>query len=171
MAKHPIPTPEILRQLLDYRPETGKLFWREREGNARWNTGYAGKEALTATNSHGYLHGQVMKNFAFAHRVAWAIIYGVYPSGCIDHIDGDPANNRIDNLRDVPSKINSRNGKKRSDNSSGVTGVRKRGAKWLAYIRIDYKRVDLGSFDSLEAAVSARKRAEEDGDFHRNHGR
>lgn len=46
MAKHPIPTPEILRQLLDYRPETGKLFWREREGNARWNTGYAGKEAL-----------------------------------------------------------------------------------------------------------------------------
>ncbi|MBQ2960400.1 MAG: hypothetical protein IJE09_04165 [Oscillospiraceae bacterium] len=58
------------------------------------------------------------------------------------------------------------NGKKaeskarRNDNKSGCTGVYKRRDKWLAKITYQKKTYLLGSFDKLEDAVSARKRAE-----------
>lgn len=42
---------------------------------------------------------------------------------CIDHLDGNRSNNHVDNLRIIPRKLNSRNMKKMSSNSSGVTGV------------------------------------------------
>lgn len=41
----------------------------------------------------------------------------------IDHIDGDKLNNKIDNLRLVDRQINCKNRTKRSDNTSGVTGI------------------------------------------------
>jgi len=69
----PIPTPEMLRKLLRYDPETGKLFWRERpvemfadtgrggsKGSAaRWNGRFSGKEAFTAISGSGYLTGGI----------------------------------------------------------------------------------------------------------------
>ena len=30
MAPKALPSPEVLRQLLCYEPDTGKLFWKER---------------------------------------------------------------------------------------------------------------------------------------------
>lgn len=57
------------------------------------------------------------------HRIVWEIHNGEIPKHMyIDHIDGDKGNNKIDNLRLVDSKLNSRNSiRKRS--STGFKGV------------------------------------------------
>ena len=88
----------------------------------------------------------------------------------------NPLNNRIDNLRDVDHVTNGRNQRTPTNNTSGVCGVyqdRRRGkeGKWIARIKVDYKAIHLGSFDTLEAASSTRKEAEIKYGFHENHGR
>ena len=61
---------------------------------------------------------------ASVHRIIWTIVFGEIEDGyVIDHIDGNPFNNKIDNLRSIPSGENARNSKKRKDNKTGVTGV------------------------------------------------
>ena len=81
----------------------------------------------------------------------------------IDHINGDTLDNRRSNLRAIKNSTNIRNGKVRTNNKSGVTGVRFRADrnKWCATIRVDYKVISLGHFKLFEDAVVARKRAEE----------
>ncbi|WP_312416721.1 HNH endonuclease [Shinella sp.] len=173
--------------LLKYDSESGKLFWKERpiemfttESShspemrcAMWNTRYAGKEALTASNDYGYLHGVVLYRSQRAHRIAWLLHYGVWPQGDVDHINGDPADNRIVNLREVSHAINRRNSKLSARNKSGVTGVRfhPKEKKWVAYIRTDTGQMHLGSFASMEEAVAIRKAAEVQNGYHPNHSR
>lgn len=61
---------------------------------------------------------------ASAHRIIWTLVFGKIEDGhVIDHIDGNPFNNNIANLRSIPSGENTRNAKKRKDNKTGVTGV------------------------------------------------
>lgn len=58
------------------------------------------------------------------HRIVWGLHYGKIPEGMqIDHIDGNPLNNKISNLRCVDNKTNARNQKFREGNTSGVCGV------------------------------------------------
>jgi len=90
-----------------------------------------------------------------AHRLAWLYIYGVWPSGDIDHIDGNPQNNSINNLRDVSRSVNMQNQRKaRSDNKIGFLGVSKRGNKFSAAIRTPSGNQWLGTFSSPEIAHS-----------------
>jgi hypothetical protein len=59
------------------------------------------------------------------HRVLWVMRNGSIDAGLdIDHIDGNSLNNSFENLRLVSAAVNMRNQKQRSDNSTGVTGVR-----------------------------------------------
>lgn len=180
MADKPIISVETLRQLLTYDPETGKLTWlprpREMFCDDRawkiWNTQHAGKTALNA-KSHGYRHGPIFNKRVFAHRVAWALHYGHWPLGSIDHINGDQLDNRIPNLREVNHQGNARNSKRSVANASGVTGVgwyAPRG-KWRARIRVDGRNITLGYFSDFGDAVAARKEAETRFEFHPNHGR
>ena len=179
-------TAEIAREFLDYNPETGKLYWKPRDesifadtGNGQkenantWNTLYAGKEALTALNGEGYLHGGILGRAYKAHRVIWLLTFGEWPSGDIDHINGDKTDNRIINLREVSKQQNSRNASRRSDNTSGAVGVSwsKTRTKWRAQIRISGRLVHLGYYRDYERAVAARKSAEQEYGFHKNHGR
>ena len=187
MATKPLPTPQYLRQLLRYEPETGKLFWRERPANlfkpdgyrtpegcaANWNSRWAGKEAFTANIGTGHLHGRIDYKAHLAHRVAWALHYGEWPKGEIDHINHDPADNRVENLRDVTHSENLKNQSLRRNNRSGVTGVklRQEGGPWIANIKHAGKLIYLGKFDRFEDAVAARKEAEGRYGYHANHGR
>lgn len=72
-----------------------------------------------------------------AHRIIYCLHYGTLsPELQIDHIDGNPLNNRIDNLRAVPDEINRRNLKKYITNTSGVAGVHIQTNKNTGYVRI-----------------------------------
>lgn len=176
MAEKALPCPTLLRQLLRYEPETGKLFWRsrgvelfnsQRACNA-WNARHSGREAFISEHPQGYARGQINRVSMPAHRVIWAICNGVWPN-TVDHIDGDVKNNKIENLRDVTQAENNRNAKLRSDNKSGEQGVHwnKDRQKWVAVVGNQY----LGLFSTKALAVTARRSAASEFGFHENHGR
>lgn len=166
-------TPALLRELLTYDPETGKLFWRARNlshfdnpsRGRSWNTRHANKEAFTV-GEQGYRRGMVFRRMYLAHIAAWAIIHSEWPDGQVDHINGVRDDNRLANLRVVSRSDNCRNAKRRSTNTSGVNGVAKQGKRWRAYI-VEH----LGLFDTIEEAAAARKEAEQRLGYHPNHGR
>lgn len=174
-----LPSPEMLRKLLRYDPDTGKLFWQHRKiemfAHERswkmWNTKYFGKEAFTCL-ANGYRQGTIFYRGYQAHRVIWAIRHGKWVK-YIDHINGVRDDNRIENLRSVTHKENMQNSARPKNNTSGVTGVCRAKAlsKWMAYIRVDYKQIHLGFFTDKADAIAARKAAEEKYGFHKNHGR
>lgn len=146
---------------------------KAKEVCAQINTRYAGNEALTSHDAYGYNHGNFCKGTHKAHRVAWALYYGGWPTGHIDHINGVRNDNRIINLRSVSMQENSKNMKIPSRNTSGVIGVyyNKECGKWVAQINIDKKMVWLGFFETKLAAINARKESETKNGYHKNHGR
>lgn len=171
MAKKPLPTPEQLRQLLRYEPETGKLFWREqttpeyfqdggksaRHSMNAWNSKYAGKEAFTATTKSGHLRGRIAGRGLLAHRVIWAMHVGTWDFALVDHRDLDPANNRLKNLREATKRQNGTNRLPKAGSSSRFLGVGwyKAAKKWKAAISVDNKSIYLGAFQTEEEAAMA----------------
>lgn len=117
-----------------------------------------GKPALAGKSGCGYLCGILDKVQLRAHRVVYALYHDCWPIGDVDHIDGDKLNNCPDNLRDVPSVINSRNLALRSNNTSGYPGVYERKpGKWSATIRRGaLPRKYLHGYSTAAAAHEAR---------------
>ena len=104
--------PSDLASRLSYDPKTGHLSWQRPPSGISgrslsiWNSRFHGREAFTATVTRGYKQGRIDGVAYLAHRVAWAICKGEWPSGVIDHINGDTSDNRIENLRDVSQSEN-----------------------------------------------------------------
>ena len=116
--------------------------------------------------------GAIFSQLYKAHRVAYAIHFGEWPRGCIDHINGIKTDNRADNLRVVDRATNNRNRPTQKNNTSGVTGVSQTPqGKWRAVIKVNKKTQSLGVFSAKKDAISARKEAETKFGFHKNHGR
>lgn len=183
MAKA-IPSPDVLRQLLRYEPETGKLFWLERgvewfsDGKFSkehackiWNSKFAGKQAFTAM-CKGYHRGCVLSVHTEAHRVIWAMQTGEWPDS-VDHQNGVGSDNRWANLRNVSHKENMRNTKRPSHNKSGVMGVSYCNyyQKWVAHIQISKTSKKVRYRATKEEAVAERRALERQYGFHQNHGR
>lgn len=148
MAK-PILDTARLRELLHYDAETGAFLWRVRRGR-----GVIGASA-GYLRSDGYLVICIDKTVHSAHRLAWLHAYGVWPV-VIDHIDGDRANNRLSNLRNVTQTVNKQNIVRPGQRSStGILGVTPRNKKWQAQISVDGKRLYLGNFATAEEAQAA----------------
>lgn len=182
----PLPSPELLRKLLRYDPETGRLFWRERTADMfnpgatlsaeriskSWNNKHAGNEAVN-NNHEGYRRGVINGKPYYSHRVIWAMYTGFWPVEQIDHENGIRHDNRIGNLREATNMENSINQKLRSTNTSGTSGVSwsKGMGKWLSRISSAGRIVHLGYFHDMSAAISARKNAEIKYGYHPNHGR
>lgn len=174
-------TPTALRTLLYYDPFTGEFTWRPRPrewcgdaaAHARWNTTYADKPAFTTVHKTGYKRATLLGRTYVAHRIAWAIFYGEYPSGEIDHINHDKTDNRIANLRDVSGSENQKNRRLPADNRSGMIGVRwdKTRQKWRAYAYAEGRRFTLGYYVCWAKAYLARRMAEQRYGYHTNHGR
>jgi len=156
---------EELRKLLAYDPETGVLTWKVSRGKAR-----VGAAAGSISGSCGYREvGIICGRLYKAHRIAWALHYGEWPAGQIDHENHIRDDNRITNLRDVTSAENLRNRSMPSSNTSGRIGVHwhKQSQKWRAKIA----GADVGYFVSFSDACAAREAAERAHGFHENHGR
>ena len=168
-----LPSREELRRVLRYDPTTGQLFWKKRppemDGAKAFNVRYAGKEAFTFLN-HGYRRGLLFQQSVYAHRVIWRMVTGEEAKE-LDHIDGDRLNNRWNNLRAVTRKMNQRNAARRSDNTTGCTGVVKRKGRWIAQIGVFGTTKHIGIYETESAAIKARMKAEKEYGFHKNHGR
>lgn len=163
-------TQERAKELLTYDPLTGVLYRKLDLGGSS-----AGDVAGYTSNTRDgkkYRHVSVDGKTYKAHRLVWLITYGEFPSGQIDHIDGDGLNNRVENLRHVSRAENLQNQRRYANNTSGVSGVswRKDCQKWVAHIRVNHKRIHLGYFADKSEAISARKAAEIKYGFHANHG-
>ncbi len=148
-----------------FRVVDGKLVNLVRRGARAMPGRIAG-----SPNMDGYLRVKINNVLFRVHRVIWLIAYGEWPKGQIDHINGIRDDNRIENLRDVTVQGNQRNQHIRTDNSSGVPGVRLENGKWRVRIKIDGKYISVGRFQDFDSAVAARKDAEAIYGFHPNHG-
>lgn len=143
-----------LRYLLDYRPEDG-LFVRKVSLSNRVKVGdlIAG-----SPNNMGYLRICVDRRSYLSHRLAWLHVFGVWPSDLIDHKNGIPADNRIDNLREATYSENQCN---KSNSScfaeSGLLGVFKtnRPNRWYSLIKINGTYRYLGYFKDKQLAHEA----------------
>lgn len=157
---------EQIRSALEYNSGTGELIFKPRE-NAMFNTKHAGRKAFNSLDAYGYRQGNLLGKMYKAHRVIWALHYGEWPKGEIDHINGDRADNRIVNLRVVTASENRRNMRPRRDLPPGINKV---GEVWQARMKVSGKEKYLGRHKTLELAIVARKRAEIANGFHPNHG-
>lgn len=160
-----------VRDRLSYDPETGVFMFRFNPDMPNcYNNRFAGKEA--GCFRRGYRVIRLGYKLYPAHRLAWAIYYGEWPTHTIDHINGIRSDNRIANLRDVPHKTNMRNMRMKSCNTSGVTGVtwKTHDSKWVAQIKVDGRNIYLGRYTDFDEAVRARSLAERRYGFHENHG-
>jgi len=183
MLNERLPSVDLLRQILSYDPKTGTLTWNRRDepsflprdgrtpshiANA-WNAAFSGKTAFTSAAKNKYLRGAVNGITLYAHRVAWAIYYGEWAEDDIDHINGVRDDNRLINLRAVTRRKNMQNREISSNNTSGVMGVSysRRHKLWCAKIGDQH----IGWFSNKMSATLARKDAELQMDYHKNHGR
>ena len=130
-----------------YCPNSGLIRWKIDHTRGIKVGDVAGNK-----NGKGYLRFQFQGKFYQAHRVAWLLYYGQYPSQWIDHINGDPTDNRICNLRQATPSQNALNRRASvGSSSSGAVGVcwHRRLKKWQVMVCGQY----LGIFASRQAAI------------------
>jgi len=163
------PTVDDLRALLHHDAAEGLLYWRLRSAEmfadnghspehscAIWNARYAGKRAGSARRD-GYVCVAIGGVRFLAHRLVFAMASGAWPSLHIDHIDGNPNNNKISNLREATQAENMRNCRPQSRSKTGYRGVHWHQAsrKWRASICVAGARIYLGVFSEIEHAKAA----------------
>jgi hypothetical protein len=139
-----------LKDRLVYDPITGIITWKFYIDN---QSNLWGKEAGVSIRK-GY------KVFKFegiqygAHVIAWALYYGEWPKGVVDHKDHDRSNNRIDNLRDLTYGENQLHRKAVKIPTSGRPGIRlNNNGSYSVFTLGSRKRKFLGNRRSLEEAV------------------
>lgn len=143
-----------LRKEYSYDPITG-IFTRIKSRCKNWVGVRAG-----SIHSGRYRHFAVNKIDYLEHRLAWLYVHGRWPNEDIDHINGNGQDNRLCNLREATHTENLRNMKRRY-NSCGHKGIyfHRQKKKWAARIRIDWKVIRLGYFESPKDAHMAYCRA------------
>lgn len=139
-----------LRELVDYRDD-GTLWWRDAALRAK----KPGKPLGYRAGRLGRLQASIDGVPRYVHRLIWLFHHGEWPDGQIDHINGDPHDNRIENLRVVTAAGNSRNRRHR-----GISFDRRKASRpWRARIMVDGRSISLGYFDTEAEALAEYQRA------------
>lgn len=142
MAANILPAQSALREYFDYIPETGALTWRK-PPNQRL---LAGRQAGRLDDGGYYRIGLGGTEYR-AHRIIYKLMTGTEPPELVDHINGDPMDNRWANLRPATMSLNQMN----RLNKHGK-GIQPKGRKFVATLR-------LGTFATLKEAQTAYLRA------------
>ena len=126
------------------------------DGNLIRKTGRVNEIGQIAGCLHkgkGYIHVKIKAKAYKAHRLVFLYHNGYLPE-CVDHIDGDKTNNKIENLRAATKEENCHNQKIRSTNKSGYKGVKwvEHCKKWQVEVCKNYKQLRFGMYEDLELA-------------------
>ena len=142
-------TANRLKELISYEPDTGFFRWAKKRPRCRVG------DVTGCLMKTGYICIRVDNTLYTAHRLAWLYMTGAWPQDQIDHVNGNRTDNRWGNLREATNMENAHNRRKRVNNKSGITGVRRENSKWLAEIKVNYRPMRLGLFDTPEEAEAA----------------
>jgi len=153
----PLPLQEELHKFFEYKK--GHLYWKTKPRNSA-KIG----DKVGSLDSKGYVVLKLNNLPYKMHRIIWVYHYDTISSNLqIDHIDGNKANNKIENLRLATNSQNNFNNKRAYGNSkSNILGVHwcKTKRKWVSQIRKNNKSIHLGYFVNQEDAVAVRREAE-----------
>jgi hypothetical protein len=141
-------TKELVCSLIDYRD--GELFWKVRKSGRKTK-----KEAGTV-DSQGYRQICIDYKLYRAHRLVYLMFNGFVPE-FLDHIDGNPSNNKIENLREATQQENQRNKGPQLRNKTGVKNVSKRKNKYRVGFTFEGKHIHGGYYDTIEEAAEVAK--------------
>lgn len=150
-----LPSQAELRKLFDYDPATGILIRNQMPYmNPATIARFTGKPTGALDGAKGYVKIFISGKLYYAHRVIWKWVHG-FDAEMIDHIDGNRANNRIENLRLANGFQNCANKKIAPRHlPRGVQSSRPPG-KYVATIKAKQHRYHLGTFDTVEDAQNA----------------
>lgn len=150
-----------------YEAGTGRLLWKVKRPGPQTQKG---AEAGSVKHDGRYRTFVIYHKRFLTHRVIWELVNGPIPEGmCIDHIDGNGLNNRLENLRVVTLSINQRNRQIGKNNRTGVTGVfhHSNGRGFVVHCAGKY----VGYFTKMATAAATRKAVEAVNGFTYNPGR
>lgn len=142
------------REVLEYSPSTGLFHWKVLKPGATKPGQPAG-----GFTKRGYIRMRVNGVHIFAHRLAWAFVHNKLPEQQIDHINGNPADNRIENLRDVPQAVNKQNTQAAyRSNELGLLNIRLRkdNGKYQVRVHRNKKVFNIGEYSTSNDAIVAR---------------
>ena len=158
-------TQQHVQSLFEYKD--GQLFWKEKHSRGRVNAG----DKAGCLTSRGYHRVMIEYKEYPSHRIIYLYHHGFMPK-VVDHIDGNPLNNNIDNLRAADYQTNQYNRKRSSNNTSGCKNVSWNSAskRWQIHIKHN-KKVKCWYVDNLELAelVAQEARSKFHGEYV-NHG-
>jgi len=148
-------TQEYVKELFNY--QDGDLYWKVKPSKNK-------KTGMKAGSIHknGYCAIQVKGQYNYAHRFIFLMFYGYMPK-IIDHIDGNPKNNRIENLREATQGQNLCNKSIQSNNKSGYKGIcwSEKRKEWTATCQLNGKTIRKYCKNLDEAIKVMRKLREE----------
>jgi hypothetical protein len=139
---------DVLHELFTY--DNGTLKNKSPRGRAKVGC------AIGTIDSHGYLVATVKGKVYKVHRLIYGMFTDMVPL-VLDHINGNPTDNRIENLRPATIEQNGYNRKVNKNSSSQIKGVAFLRGKWMAQCQSTGKRKYLGVFASAEQAALALK--------------
>lgn len=144
-------THDYLINRLDYNPETGVFIWKHLNINNQVKKG----QVAGYKSGRGYLYLQLDNKTYLAHRLAWFYVYKIWPMGDIDHINGNPLDNTINNLRDVPTRSNCQNRKTHREGKLVGAHYVKANNKWKSRIQVNGKTIQIGTYNTQQEAHQA----------------
>lgn len=145
-------TPSELGHYLECDFFSGTLTWKVSTNRRVKIRSQAGCKIDASGRRFLGLKGQQI----LVHHAVWALAYGYWPTE-IDHINRDPSDNRLTNLREVTHAQNAKNKGVSSRNKSGFKGVSfsKNENKYAAHIGHNNKTIRIGSYSTPELAAAA----------------
>ena len=139
-----------IRDIIHYDPASGEFRWITKPSYKIREGSIAG-----TVRADGYRIIMIEGVRYYAHRLAWYLYYGDWPSKWIDHIDRNPSNNRIANLREVTYSENAQNSRPRTNSSRPAKGISLYRGKFQVSIGVDKRQYHIGTFSTFEEAVEA----------------
>lgn len=137
----------FLKSVLSYDQLSGIWTWLV-EADLKTNIG----DTAGSVCPDGYLVIGINNKIYRAHRLAWLYMTGEWPEFELDHENRIRNDCRWVNIREASRQQNMRNATVKSNNKSGIKGIRRRHNKWESRIKVNGKAIALGSFSSAEEA-------------------